>query len=184
MADNMELYNASLIKTPYYIFDTGKWSDEGGGVYKYTGEEVLFKPLLVLENNNEMVEGNLNTLAQGEWCWDNFLLYVRTSNDSNPGGVNMEYSYFHKVMTSTAGVETMIISLTLSNPGNDDAEVVFMITDSTETTAKAIWEIPITKSASVITDPLPQKIVLSPEDRIFLMSSRIDTNIFISYSED
>ena len=64
---------------------TGQWSVVAGAEYKFY-QVPARKPTAVYENNVEMAEGTIGSLAASEWGWNSATneIYVRTASDTDP----------------------------------------------------------------------------------------------------
>lgn len=166
------LKTTTLKETPYQ--ELTDWVADGSEFKT----ELVIKPLVVIDDDTVLTLGVVGTLATGEWGYEGNQVYVK----DDPTTSTMEASKEYLVMTGAAGKETICISTTISNPSDNDAKCVLYIAD-TDDVVKAVWLIEASKANSLVGEPIPQKLVIEPTDKLMLMSSEIDTNIYISYNE-
>ncbi|RMD45318.1 MAG: hypothetical protein D6834_03770 [Aquificota bacterium] len=86
----MSLKSYKIKSFPRKQLNNWQLSGQGTNEYYYTGFDILFKPLKVLENNSYMDEKPIGSLQPGQFGWGNNdalgkdTVYVRLTDNSDP----------------------------------------------------------------------------------------------------
>lgn len=165
------------------------WSASASGTaeYYYTGTAIE-EPTYVKLDGTLATEGTVGSLAAGTWGWgDNdtlgaSTLYVRLSDDSSPGATDVAYFITDEqtLMTATAAMETILLSLFISNYSTTyAARITCEHTDGTDNLFE--WVIDLSAAGSPFA--LDSKIVLEPGDVLKFTSTSPWVSILASGDE-
>jgi hypothetical protein len=183
----MTLKRWSIAEFDYTALTTWTASGSGTNEYYYSGTAIS-EPNFVKVDGSVATEGTLGSLAAGEFGWgDNDTLgadtlYARMADGESPGSTDVYYFIedTQTLMTAGAAVETILLSLLISNYSTtDDANIVVEHTDGSDTIFK--WEIDLLYTDSPFA--LDSKIVLEPSDVIQVTSNNPDVSVLASGDE-
>jgi len=105
IADNIQLFfqMGGIVDTDFSIRDSNyEWYQNGATSEYYLqasggGNPNINMPSVAIENNAQMTDGSANSLAAGEWDWNDVnglgysTVYVRLSDSTDPDGKSADY---------------------------------------------------------------------------------------------
>ncbi len=167
------------------------WTASGGGTneFYYNQTDVPIKPLNVQENESDMTAGTLGSLSAGEWGWGdndslgNETVYVRLADDADPDSKAADFvecSELLLIYQATTAVETINLSIRISNSESSDADIVLAIRDGSDNLKwYELWTIKSTDGTLDFTE----KIVLEPDYKLLIMSDKEKVAVHVSEYE-
>ena len=167
---------------------TNNWWTQVGSTaeYEYNQANITAKPRTVYINSAVATEGTVTSLAAGEWGWSDGTVFVRIAGDGDPdaqaaGYVQAVEALTTKtLMTAAASVETILLSLFISNySGVDDANITVEHTDGTN----VLFQFPLVIPAYNSPFALDSKWVLEPGDEIDVTSDIDEVSVLASGDE-